>query len=237
MNILLKSKRFVWLIIYSVVMLGAFVWVAVLANRYDYFGFDLSFSLWLQGFSSPILDRLMAWISYPGYPPQMGYIVGAFFLYMGIRRWWREVLIYLSIFWMENNWAYPTKYMVDRLRPSPELVNVVNVGLEGGTNSFPAGHVLTYVCFFGFVGLVFYKKMKSSFIRNLILIAIGLLIALIGLSRVYTGEHWISDSIGGYMVGSIVLSVNWILYILVKRIDVKDWIGKIKTKLKRDKTD
>ncbi len=33
----------------------------------------------------------------------------------------------------------------------------------------------------------------------------GLLIALIGLARVYSGEHWFSDVVGGYLFGSIWL--------------------------------
>ncbi len=230
MDSIFKNKVIIWLSVYSVLMLGAFGWLAYLANQYDYFGFDLAFSIWFQGFTAVWLDKIMAWVSYPGYPPQMGYVVGVCFLYMAFRKWWREVLVYLSVFWMENNWAYPTKYMVDRIRPSPELVNVVNVGLEGGTNSFPAGHVLTYVCFFGFFGIVIYRRMKSSLVRNLILVIIGILISLIGLSRVYTGEHWISDSIGGYMVGSVVLSVNLILYELINKIDMMAIVHKFNYK-------
>jgi undecaprenyl-diphosphatase len=44
------------------------------------------------------------------------------------------------------------------------------------------------------------------------LVFLALLIALVGISRVYLGEHWPSDVFGAYLLGSLWLTLTVYVY-------------------------
>jgi undecaprenyl-diphosphatase len=47
--------------------------------------------------------------------------------------------------------------------------------------------------------------LKPSIKRTLLVGFFGLLVLLIGISRVYEGEHWASDALGAYLLGALTL--------------------------------
>jgi len=94
------------------------------------------------------------------------------------------------------------KDLVQRPRPMAGIVNVI---ATLNSYSFPSGHVMFYIGFFGFIGFLAFSLLKPSLKRSLLLGLIGGLIALIGISRIYLGEHWASDVLGAYLLGSLTL--------------------------------
>ena len=64
-----------------------------------------------------------------------------------------------------------------------------------------------YLGFFGFLGFLSFSLLKPSLKRWLFMLLIGSLIALIGISRIYLGEHWASDVLGSYLLGALSLVV------------------------------
>src|SRR5205823_1097524 len=88
------------------------------------------------------------------------------------------------------------KWIVARPRPASDLVHVERI-VPGST--FPAGHVLNATAFLGFLCWLAWTRMPRGVLR---LATCALLLAAIigmGLSRVYFGEHWPSDVLGGYL--------------------------------------
>src|SRR5207249_2212329 len=82
------------------------------------------------------------------------------------------------------------KILVDRTRPTPDLVQVLTT-LDAGKQSYPAGHVESYVAILGFLMYLGWTLLpKNSVSRWVELVVYGIMIALIGISRVYVGEHW-----------------------------------------------
>jgi undecaprenyl-diphosphatase len=64
--------------------------------------------------------------------------------------------------------------------------------------SFPSGHALLSFCFYGVLAAVLAARLHSVRARAAVWAAAALLVALIGLSRVYLGVHYPSDVLAGY---------------------------------------
>lgn len=91
--------------------------------------------------------------------------------------------------------------------------------------SFPSGHSMVSMAFYGFLIYMISKKVKNKTIRNISCILIGILIPLIGFSRIYLGVHYASDVFGGFLVGMAYL----ILFVTVtKSILEEQKVEKIK---------
>ena len=96
------------------------------------------------------------------------------------------------------------KELVARPRPTDDLVLVWH-RYDG--MSFPSGHAYSAMVLFGLLyylaPVIFPWRKYVGRVR----VVFVLMIALIGLSRVYLGVHWPSDVLGGFLVGAIVLSM------------------------------
>lgn len=64
--------------------------------------------------------------------------------------------------------------------------------------SFPSGHALLSFCFYGVLAAVVAIRLKGRGARALVWAAAALLVALVGLSRLYLGVHYPSDVLAGY---------------------------------------
>jgi undecaprenyl-diphosphatase len=94
------------------------------------------------------------------------------------------------------------KAVVDRPRPSEPLVQVM---ADVSHESFPSGHVVFFVEFFGFLFFLAFVLLKVGTLRRAALVFLGSLLALVGVSRIYLGAHWPSDVCGAYLAGGLWL--------------------------------
>ena len=74
--------------------------------------------------------------------------------------------------------------------------------------SFPSGHSATAMALYGLLGYWFIRRSHRK--RNQVLIGLGAvgMILLVGFSRIYLGVHFLSDVLGGYLVGICWLIVG-----------------------------
>jgi undecaprenyl-diphosphatase len=102
------------------------------------------------------------------------------------------------------------KWLVGRPRPVAPLVRVSG---EWARESFPSGHVMFYVCFFGFLFFVAYGVLhRGTNARRVCLVLAALPVLFIGLSRMYLGAHWASDVIGAYLLSGLWLALTLHFY-------------------------
>ena len=91
------------------------------------------------------------------------------------------------------------KHLFHRVRPEAPLV-------EGITNySFPSGHALMSISFYGFLIYIAYYQVRNSLFRNIVISFLLLLILLISFSRIYLRVHYTSDVVAGLSIGLIWL--------------------------------
>jgi undecaprenyl-diphosphatase len=146
----------------------------------------------------PIYDDLMEWISIPGFwPYNLIALVAVLALLLVLKRG-AEAVCLLGIFAGVHTTVELVKGVLARPRPTADLVRI-EATISG--YSFPSGHVAGYVVLYGFLFYLAWSLMKRSRLRTLCLLATGAMVALVGVSRIYLGQHWASDVLGGYGLG------------------------------------
>ena len=103
---------------------------------------------------------------------------------------------------------YILKKIIQRPRPPLEFRMV-----EESSFSFPSGHAMASMAFYGLIIYFINKNMKNEKLKKIISISLSILIFLIGISRIYLGVHYASDVIAGFAI-SIVYLVLYITYII-----------------------
>lgn len=73
--------------------------------------------------------------------------------------------------------------------------------------SFPSGHSMASMAFYGFLIYLIYKNIKNKHIKRASIIGLSVLIILIGASRIYLGVHYTSDVIAGFLIAIAYLIV------------------------------
>lgn len=175
--------------------------MSLAAHTIPYFSWDVTLAKLIQSFS--FLQNLMIAISWPGYAPQWAIlVVGLILTLAAVKLYWEATASAIG-FSVTEIIVNLLKHFVGRTRPLDTLVSVYTP-LSGG--SFPSGHVVDYVVVFGFIGFLLFSLLKRSlWIRHVTLIVLIGMIVMIGPSRVFLGEHWPSDALGAYLLGTILL--------------------------------
>lgn len=195
-----------------------FVALTVLVHLFPQSGFDLHFSREVQEHQTPFLDRIMYLISTPGYEPEAPIMVIGAALILFLFKY-KKAAIYTVLTMLGGLVSTIIKAIVNRPRPSDTLVRIVYKTTQ---QSFPSGHMLFYVVFFGFMVLLMFQLER---VNNIIRVIVGgvslLMIFLIPISRIYLGAHWFTDVLGGFLLGLLCLFVlSW--FYLRKKADSKE---------------
>lgn len=96
------------------------------------------------------------------------------------------------------------KWGFGRARPEGHLTSAA-----GG--SFPSGHTFTGTVFYGFVIFLVWRWTPRQWLRYTATLLLTLLILGIALSRVVLSVHWVSDVLGGLLVGLAWLLCSFII--------------------------
>ena len=92
-------------------------------------------------------------------------------------------------------------------RPRPTENRIIN---ENGY-SFPSGHSMISMAFYGFLIYLIYKYVKNKKLKYISITLISVLIIFIGISRIYLGVHYTSDVLAGFLFSISYL----IIYVLI----------------------
>ena len=87
------------------------------------------------------------------------------------------------------------KNIIRRTRPEGFRI------IEEAGYSFPSGHSMVSMAFYGLLIYLIYKKVNNKYLKNSLIILLSIIILLIGLSRIYLGVHYTSDVLAGFLLG------------------------------------
>lgn len=98
------------------------------------------------------------------------------------------------------------KHIVRRPRP-----NVLRLVEEDGY-SFPSGHSMVSMAFYGIIIYLVYKNVTNKYLKWTLIALLSLLILSIGFSRIYVGVHYFTDVVGGFLLGLAYLIIYINIY-------------------------
>lgn len=193
----------------------AFVILSIFAHWNEFFPIDPVISHQIQSINLPYFNSLMEMVTAVGNLPGTLLIITLTSLMLAARKKIQETIFFLAA--IGASWLSVTiiKELVARPRPADGMVYIL-----GDVNglSFPSSHVANYIVIFGLISIFIHQNTQNNWLRHGILVIFILLIALGGLSRIYLGVHWPSDVLGGYIYGSLLLTVySYIYQRLVKK--------------------
>jgi membrane-associated phospholipid phosphatase len=161
--------------------------------------FDRSVSLWVHGFDSPGMDKLMHALSFVGSVPvviAMVVLVAAWALQRNARG---LALVFVGVASAAEGLNLLLKQLYRRERPQ-----LFFEAVQPDSFSFPSGHSMASAAAYGMAAFVVARLQPSW--RVPVYVVTPVLVLCIGLSRIYLGMHWPTDVLAGFAAGALVLA-------------------------------
>ena len=100
-------------------------------------------------------------------------------------------------------------------RPRPNEFRII----EETGYSFPSGHSMVSMAFYGYLIYLIYKYVKNKYIKWGLITLLSILIVSIGTSRIYLGVHYTSDVLGGVLiaVSYLIIYISWVNKFLIEK--------------------
>lgn len=220
-GMMLMNNKLRMLFMFSLGLLLCFGLIALNISRYKYITSDSVIISLIQGLEAPTLTSVMIFFTELG-SSKIIYLIGAFlliFLFTVIKK--RSQLILIPIVFIGARMLNQIlKALFHRERPD------LNRLIEIGGYSFPSGHAMNAMAFYGIVTFVVCRHISSRWGRALFILIGSLLILMIGISRVYLGVHYPSDVIAGYFAsGFCLVIVIWIYYLFKEMRQSRNRVG------------
>jgi undecaprenyl-diphosphatase len=190
----------------AVTCLSMFIWLAIETSGGTVDRLDEAVRLGIHRYASTDLTLLVRGVTLLGSPAVIASfsIVAVVALCVAGRR--RAAIALAAVMAGSVVLENGLKYALHRARPEPYF------GTSPETFSFPSGHALFSACFYVALAWIFVTRIRNRWRCVAIWMASLVLIAAIGLSRIYLGVHYPSDVIAGYLVAGF-----WITGLLASR--------------------
>jgi membrane-associated phospholipid phosphatase len=195
-------------------MLAFAILLSYAAAKFPVLPLDLKTYEELKEQANPLFDMLMRWVSDLGELAIALALTAIAMLTFAVRRHWIEA-VFMLLTTSSVLLAFVLKELVQRTRPFPLDQNATGIIQSINEYSYPSGHVLFFVVFFGFFAYLAWRYFHGR-VRVAVIAICCALIVLIGPSRIFLGEHWASDVVGSYIIGSIwlfvlILAYQWVI--------------------------
>jgi membrane-associated phospholipid phosphatase len=200
-----------------IVLIISFAVLTYFVKNIDYstntratFSFDLDVTQNIQLIDLPGFDFAMRFLSRMGDVYWGSLLITAFFLLAAYLKKQKDALMILISSIGVGILSVTLKALVARPRPDPNVIHQIGNFLN--QDSFPSGHVLHAIGLYGFLIFLVIVNVKNKYLEAVLVVPLLLIIIFMGISRIYLGAHWFSDTLGSYLIGSVWLYIMVFIY-------------------------
>ncbi len=186
--------------------------LATFVHFHPVLGIDVTITHEFQENQAPWLSWLMTAISYIGDQNwlSIGLVVLAVVIFwiVDLRL---EAVIIAVVYALSGLLNALIKIIVNRPRPNASVVEVFRAATG---QSFPSGHVMSYVAFWGLLftfGVILFDGWRWW--RIALLVISAFFVVMVGPSRIYLGAHWASDVLGAYLIETALIGIALFIYL------------------------
>lgn len=189
-----KSLRYKLIIGILLLVISAIL--AVFAHSTPYFPGDIPAMQFIQSLNSPFLTSFMTIVSqgFTGIPAVLLVIACVLII------WWRLGMleaIFMAATGVLSPIANLFKLIIEQPRPPATLANIIT---PFGGLGFPSGHAFFAAMVLGMLIYFILKNISLPAVRVLLISVLIFIILLVGYSRVYLGDHWVSEVVESYII-------------------------------------
>ena len=185
----IRNKR--WMIISVCMTIFLILAISIIKAEsiiIDDIGYNLISKYLISDFMTPIV-KIVTQLASPIFLVILTILLMVFIKNNNIRKYICVNLIVSTIL------NFGIKNIVRRTRPEGFRI------IEEAGYSFPSGHSMVSMAFYGLLIYLIYKKINNKYLKNSLIILLSIIILLIGLSRIYLGVHYTSDVLAGFLLG------------------------------------
>lgn len=191
----IRNKR--WIIISVCMTIFLILAISIIKAEsiiIDDIGYNLISKYLISDFMTPIV-KIVTQLASPIFLVILTILLMVFIKNNNIRKYICVNLIVSTIL------NFGIKNIVRRTRPEGFRI------IEESGYSFPSGHSMVSMAFYGLFIYLIYKKVDNKYLKNCLIFLLSIIILLIGLSRIYLGVHYTSDVLAGFLLGISYLIV------------------------------
>jgi undecaprenyl-diphosphatase len=211
------DRRFAFVATWTVALIG-FVAVAALAGTHDSFPGDVWLAQRFQDLDSPVVSFMLDLPEEISDPPLILAVWAIATVVVLVTIGWQQALLLVAAFAVRMSNGQ-MKEVVGRPRPSLDLVSSDH---QSSGLSFPSGHAGSAILLYGLLFYFATVYIKNKAWRTAAQVFCGWVIVSTGLERVYVGDHWPSDVVGGFWFAGLALAVLIAIDLLVFRRRAND---------------
>jgi len=166
---------------------------------------DTKITQYIISYRTPSLTSFFVFVTRVG--DRLGYVIVfvlSSLLFYFIFKSWRYVIQLMIVLLVAASSNVLLKQIINRARPDVDYLVTVK------TLSYPSGHAMSAMAFYGFLIYLFYTFNIPKLVKYGIIVFLTMLILSIGISRIYLGVHFPSDIAGGFIAGFI-----WIVFCIL----------------------
>ena len=169
---------------------------------------DQAMQSWILANRTAWLDRAMVWLTFLGTRYVIGVASLALVAWSQIARRHRTfVLLIVGAVLLNPVFEVGFKELVGRVRPAVAQL------LPGNGPSFPSGHVLAAVGFYGLIPFLTWEATRNAWARFAAVAGSLAVIAVVTVSRPYLDVHWTTDAIAGVLLGTVLVTATYQVFL------------------------